>query len=241
MYPSTIHNDVNRWKALDIKKIFAVFGQFVTLTLGQTTVELRPVLELIRKDCVPDHPDAIGRMVPDLLVIMMNPGSSRPLSPHYRPRHANKPEDLDPFSGLTPTRPDNTQYQIMRVMLARGLGHARVLNLSDLRETKSPIFIKRFRELENLPGGKAHSLFSPSRCAEREQRMGQGRAIPLLVGWGRHVDLLPLAHQCLGTLKTERIVGVEVPGSPGLYAHPSPMLQKAKEAWVNAILEKMPP
>ncbi|MBF0416398.1 MAG: hypothetical protein HQL79_11600 [Magnetococcales bacterium] len=39
---------------------------------------------------------------------------------------------------------------------------------------------------------------------------------------------------------TNRIVGLEIPGYPGLYAHPSPMMQKAKEAWVNAILQRLP-
>ncbi|MEO5329234.1 MAG: hypothetical protein H7829_13445 [Magnetococcus sp. THC-1_WYH] len=231
---------VNQLKAADIKKVIHVFGQFITLRLGSLTLDLRPVLELIHKDCLPAHPDLIGHRVPDLLVIMMNPGSSRPLDPNYQPQQMTQPQDFDPFGERTPTRPDNTQYQVMRIMLARGFGHARVLNLSDLRETKSPIFIQRFQELETHPDGSAHSLFSPVRSAERKVRMGQDTPIPLLVGWGRHLGLLPLAHQCLATLPQERIIGVEIPGSPGLYAHPSPMLQKAKEAWVNAILEKMP-
>ncbi len=233
-------SDVNRIKAEAIKKIFSVFGQFITLPLGGEVTELRPVLELIRKDLVPTFPDHIGRMQPDLLVIMMNPGSSRPLDRHYRSQAVAKARDINPLGQLTPTRPDNTQYQIMRIMLARDLGHARVLNLSDLRETKSPVFIQRFQSLEHHLEGSAHSLFSPLRTEERRVRMGGDASIPLLVGWGRHPGLLPLARQCLATLVTNRIVGLEIPGYPGLYAHPSPMMQKAKEAWVNAILQRLP-
>lgn len=229
---------VNCMKADDLKKIFAVFGHFITLSLGGKSVDLRPVLELLRKDLLPDHPDKIGRMIPDLLVIMMNPGSSRPLDPRYCPARVDKPQEIQPFGELTPTRPDTTQYQIMRVMWAKGLGHARVLNLSDLRETKSTVFIPRYQELERIPGGLAHSLFSPSRSAERRLRMGQDAPRPVLVGWGRHPGLLPLARQCLDTLDMKRVIGVEVPGYPELYTHPSPMMQKSKEAWVNAILEK---
>ncbi|MBF0433904.1 MAG: DUF1643 domain-containing protein [Magnetococcales bacterium] len=234
-------SDVNRIKAEAIKKIFSVFGQFITLPLAGKVTELRPVLELIRKDRVPASPDHIGRMLPDLLVIMMNPGSSRPLDRHYRSQTVAKARDIDPLGQLTPTRPDNTQYQIMRILLARDLGHARVLNLSDLRETKSPVFIQRFQSLEgHHPEGSAHSLFSPLRTEERRIRMGGDASIPLLVGWGRHPGLLPLARQCLATLVTNRIVGLEIPGYPGLYAHPSPMMQKAKEAWVNAVLQRLP-
>ncbi|MBF0107983.1 MAG: DUF1643 domain-containing protein [Magnetococcales bacterium] len=228
--------EANRLKAADIKKIYSVFGQFVTLSLGLGTVSLRPVLELIRKDRLPEDPDRIGRMIPDLLVVMMNPGSSHPLDPHYQPRHATTPEEIDPLGERIPTRPDNTQYQIMRILWARGLGHARVLNLSDLRETKSTRFVALFQDLERYPKGSAHSLFSPERTRERMIRMGQGADIPVLVGWGRHPGLLPLARQCLDTLVPERIIGVAIPGAPGLYAHPSPMMQYAKEAWVEAIL-----
>ncbi|MBF0144695.1 MAG: hypothetical protein HQL84_03230 [Magnetococcales bacterium] len=236
--PAMNPDEVNRLRATDIKKEIAVFGQFVNLSLGSMNLALRPVLELIRKDHLPERPNQIGQMIPDLLVIMMNPGSSHPMDLEYRPADVAKPEEIDPFGERIPTRPDNTQYQIMRIMLAQGWHHARVLNLSDLRETKSPIFIQRYQELETWSGGSAHSLFSPVRTRERMIRMGQGANLPLLVGWGRNPGLLPLARQCLATLVPERIIGVELPESPGLYAHPSPMMQKAKEAWVKTILAK---
>lgn len=66
---------------------------------------------------------------PDIMVVMMNPGSSRPIDGIDN----NKLESL--------AVPDNTQSQIMKVMLNSNLQYARILNLSDLREAKSNIFL----------------------------------------------------------------------------------------------------
>jgi hypothetical protein len=69
------------------------------------------------------------------MVIMMNPGSSKP----HRWYENNTKESL--------AIPDNTQSQIMKVQNCN-LQYARVLNLSDLREAKSSIFYDKIIELE---------------------------------------------------------------------------------------------
>lgn len=58
---------------------------------------------------------------PDLMVVMMNPGSSRPI------------DGIEDNTKESLAIPDNTQNQIMKVMLNCNLQHARVLNLSDLK------------------------------------------------------------------------------------------------------------
>ena len=61
---------------------------------------------------------------PDLMVVMMNPGSSEP----YQINQINK-ECI--------TKPDNTQYQIFKIMEEFDFRYARILNLSDFRNPKS--------------------------------------------------------------------------------------------------------
>ncbi|WP_272689744.1 hypothetical protein [Providencia sp. PROV033] len=62
---------------------------------------------------------------PDLMVVMMNPGSSYPL------------DGIDNNFFQSEAQPDTTQQQIMRVMDAVGFDYARILNLSDLRTPDS--------------------------------------------------------------------------------------------------------
>ncbi|MBF0271527.1 MAG: hypothetical protein HQL98_05530 [Magnetococcales bacterium] len=140
-----------------------------------------------------------------------------------------------------PTRPDNTQYQIMRIMVARGYRHARIVNLSDLREPKSPVFLGMVETLRHVAGGEVHSLFCEARQGERERILASSTSVPVIVGWGRHPGLKGLAQQCLGKLKDRILVGAPVDREPCLFAHPSPMLQSMKDAWLAAVLAQLVP
>ena len=68
---------------------------------------------------------------PDLMVVMMNPGSSRPEDGNEKNIIASK------------AVPDKTQDQIMKVMNNCNFNYARILNLSDLREAKSKVFYSK--------------------------------------------------------------------------------------------------
>ena len=126
--------------AADLKRKFSVLGHFynVAVETGERFC-CRSVMEIRRRandsSSNRDHPD-----LPDAIVIMMNPGGSKPLD--------TAPIDVSSAHGpfvnrhLVPTAPDTTQYQVMRVMLHLGWAFARVLNLSDLREAKSSKFAK---------------------------------------------------------------------------------------------------
>ena len=71
----------------------------------------------------------------DLMVVMMNPGSSRPEDGNEKNIIASK------------AVPDKTQDQIMKVMNNCNFNYARILNLSDLREAKSKVFYSHNPEL----------------------------------------------------------------------------------------------
>ncbi|WP_426078257.1 hypothetical protein [Janthinobacterium sp. PSPC3-1] len=83
--------------------------------------------------------------LPDAIVIKMNPGSSRPLK--------GEPEQLQrhqmPLSALRllATRPDNTQYQIMRIMFFLPLECGSDTQFLD-RAASSKAIMARFDPLE---------------------------------------------------------------------------------------------
>lgn len=222
-------------RAADLKQRFAVYGDFYQVVLGGQTYACRSVLELIAHSKRPSDPHQIHALQPDLLVVMMNPGSSKPLLPDYCPRLVG-PEGPGARPERVITRPDNTQYQIMRVMAVRGWAHARVFNLSDLREPKSMQLMKTLATLAQVAEGARHSLFCPARRAEREALMGPQGAIPVLIGWGRDVHLRPLAVQCLQVLQGWKKIGLPLDAEGIFYAHPSPMLQRHKDHWLATIL-----
>lgn len=225
--------------ARELSKRFGVYGRFYHLSLDGESLPCRAVLELIDWT-LPDSADpvAVAAHRPDLQVVMMNPGSSRPVAPHPPIATVSRLAAI-PGIGLVPTRPDTTQYQIMKIMAVKGFRHARVVNLSDLREPKSPAFLAMVARLRDRNPGEVHSLFCAARSREREEVLGSVASVPVIVGWGRHPGLKPLAQSVLDRLANRRLVGVPVAGEPLLFAHPSPMLQRGKEAWIAAILAQM--
>ena len=124
----------------ELKQNYGVFGHFYAVELAsKEVVECRSVLEIASKTHAPKEPSELSMLRPDAVFVMMNPGSSRPLVEVNNPIHAKAIHKL-PIS-LVPTRPDTTQYQVMRLMHFRCWRHVRVLNLSDLRNPKSAEFI----------------------------------------------------------------------------------------------------
>ncbi len=160
---------------------------------------------------------------PGLMVVMMNPGSSCPL------------DGNDNSQTPTPTRPDNTQLQIMRVMDQASLDYARVLNLSDLRTPDSTAlysFVKS-RAANELD----HCIFSHSRRAELN-RLFVGR-VPVVFGWGVNPALLPLAKQAVEALAIDRPLGLLKPGSRYAYYHPLPRVYAKQLEWVQKIRDQL--
>ena len=124
-----------------IRKYFNVTGYFYE----KEQFGFRKFLNIIRKSST--------IKTPDLMVIMMNPGSSR-----------QEKEYANIFNKEVPTIPDNTQDQIMKVMNNLELNYARILNLSDLRESKSKILYEKIELLKSI--NIAHSIFDDRRTAD---------------------------------------------------------------------------
>ncbi len=233
--------------AAELKKTFRCYGHFYRLHVKGIEPQLcRSVLEItsLPREAVGagtgpndlfSNSGATGNL-PDAVVIMMNPGSSRPIEDGDTDSLLTMPLPAGFKKPLVLTQPDNTQYQIMRIMVSKHWKHIRVLNISDLRDPKSPSFIARTQKLAALSGGATHSLFCEARTAERETMLHRKTGAPFIIGWGQDAGLIPLAKQCLSRIAGGKIITVPAGNDPVLTAHPSPMLQSKKEEWLDAIL-----
>jgi len=227
--------------AAELKKKFTCYGHFYELQLMDgERVRCRSVLEIVDRSIPQENPSDISEMIPDVVVIMMNPGSSRPkIEGHVDaviefPRSGNSTR-----KPLVLTQPDNTQYQVMRVAVAKGWKHIRVLNLSDLRDPKSGSFLQKVDALSGIMGGHVHSLFCDERGEECAFSLKRKTSTPILLGWGQDPGLLPLVEQCLKKIEGEPTTTVPSAVHPLLNAHPSPMLQKKKVQWLETILRNL--
>ncbi len=239
--------------AAELKKTFRCYGHFYRLNIeGVEPLLCRSMLEItsLPREAVgagidpddlfshsePNHTsEGVVRYLPDAVVIMMNPGSSRPIEEGDTNSLLDMPLPDGFNKPLVLTQPDNTQYQIMRVMVSKGWKHIRILNISDIRDPKSPSFIARTQALADIEGGGAHSLFSKVRKKEREQMLKRKPGAPFILGWGQDAGLIPLAKQCLRCIEGERIVTIPSENDPVLTAHPSPMMQAKKIEWLKNI------
>jgi hypothetical protein len=210
---------------------FAVYGRFYEKCIGGVDEQLRDRLEIAPVDW--DLKDVVGR-VPDLLVVMMNPGASKPLAALWQGR-----SDLD----FVPTQPDRTQYQIMQLLLAaqrHGLAwqHARILNLSDLRTPKSNIFAEK---LDRYADDDRHSLFSLRRAEECRALFGQMET-PVLCAWGLNPRFAELALRALVAARGHIVLGLTSDGVA--YRHPLPQRFDLQVEWLRQMesqLQKIAP
>lgn len=221
--------------AADLKQTYDVFGHFYSVELAsREVVHCRSVLEIADKSCTPKDHSALLQRRPDAVFIMMNPGSSKPLVAVNNHIHVQAIHELP--TSLVPTRPDTTQYQVMRLMHFRRWRHVRVLNLSDLRSPKSLEFIKLFQRLEEDSGFDSHSIFSDARKIELAAKLPKGRKTPVVLAWGLSEKLDPLIGRCLSKISRRATKGLLEEGTDNKYRHPLPSLQKDKRVWLDKMV-----
>lgn len=224
--------------AQKLKEKYEILGNFYAVDFAENCViQCRNVLEIIAKSIRPANVDDIPQRKPDAVFVMMNPGSSQPLvEVNYRVA-AKQIADLK--ISLVPTKPDTTQYQVMRIMRCFDLKHVRVLNLSDLRCTKSPLFIQQFKRLEAEQHFDAHCVFSKLRRKELKSQLLKYADLPVVRAWGVSPHLDPLIERCEAALSNvKKLSGLLKEGTTNKYLHPLPSLQKQQEDWVNRMVDQ---
>lgn len=224
--------------AEELKNRYDVFGHFYSVEFSRNKfVECRSVLEIVEQAQTPDKMSVLAKRKPDAVFIMMNPGSSRPLVDVKNRIAADELHEL-PIS-LVPTKPDTTQYQVMRLMHHCEWRHVRVLNLSDLRCSKSGEFFKQFKGLEDEASFDSHSVFSIRRKNELALKMTTDKTIAVICAWGVSAELDPLIERCTSRItKNKTIKGLLKAGTTNKFLHPLPSLQTQKMAWVNRMVEQ---
>ncbi len=160
---------------------------------------------------------------PDLVIVMMNPGNSKPLDGMYTAKKESA------------AHPDRTQMQIMHVMDKCDLSYCRILNLTDIQETKSSNLYKILSKRNTKK--MAHSIFDPRRQAEFD--MLYPRDTRTVLAWGVHDALTELAQMALDRIGKEKIYGLQKDGTETAYYHPLPPSYYKQQKWVDQITEQL--
>lgn len=202
---------------------FAVYGRFYRAEIAGCDESLRDRLEIAPRDWSLAR---IAQRQPELLVVMMNPGGSRPCDP------ADDAPGASPR--LVPAVPDRTQYQIMRLLLAaqasgRAWQHARVVNLSDLRTPRSADLLHK---LGRYAQDDRHSLFGRSRGADCRAVFAESQ-VPVVLAWGLHPGLAMWARLALAASQGHPRFGISTDGVS--FRHPLPQRQDLQLRWLAEV------
>ena len=159
----------------------------------------RSTLEIVNS-CVPaNERSQLLSSRPEIIVVMMNPGTSRPSAGGNG--HVRCPREVGSGANLVPTCPDDTQQAIVKVMRCKGFSHARVLNLSDVREVESSTFLDDLKH-DRLPSG--HSVFCSERTGELQERL-MSRSGIAIAAWGKDRRLRKLAETALDSFRSRNL------------------------------------
>ena len=225
------------------------------MTIGGTSRRCRSTLEIIRYEQKED-PSQLLKLTPDAVVVMMNPGSSKPERQNSLDTRTLSPQEIRTHCQLVDTCPDLTQYQIEQIMERVGFNHVRVLNFSDICEPDSRRFFQITSQIDSNSTEQAHSIFDSNRENEILCRMNPKRRI-VIAGWGktwagRMKDICPIernrrlafARRCYDLIDNMDflIVGDQDEEHEYIYSHPLPRdkdkkkKREKRERWVNKIV-----
>ena len=230
---------------------FIYYGHFYQLTIEGTAYCCRSTLEIVslrNQDLASEAAQNSGVLLdhdhqPDAVFVMLNPGGSRPCD-GQEPSNAIRPCQIGEHarSNLVPTRPDDTQKAVEKVMTCKRFDHVRVLNLFDIREPDSAELVSTIRtslncnRLPRQPEIKPYSIFSSERQCEFRNRLNSSNRI-VIAAWGVE-EARPFFRQCYQMLEDNdqnfRIHGWQ-PEDRRFY-HPVRM----RDEWARHIINNWP-
>jgi hypothetical protein len=225
-------NDIEKGGRMAIKDQFHCYGHFYNIfQAGQKVAECRSVLEIVRKTANITIRNA-SHLIPDAVVIMMNPGTSYSLD--------TVPErmDLETFEidfenkRLVTAHPDATQPRIMKLMNFKNWKHVRILNLTDIREGDSNRLGALMEAVEQITNTSVHSIFSDRRWRERKSALTEDN-VPILLAWGSVECISEYAEKCLVEVCSRKILGVPSTQSELYFQHPL----TRRISWYNNMIE----
>lgn len=213
----------------DLKSTFNVKGCFYELDINNTIFKCRNRLDITSEFYN-------GSDKADIIVVMMNPGSSKPKNKnHVEPRYSFNELDKLITPDLIETIPDNTQYQIMRLMVENNWDYAVILNLSDLRNGNSSEFSKLFDIMSIADYSHPDSIFSDLRKNEIDTILSNCKTNNVLVGWGSLLNQQEFMKKAIKKFVNHNLIGIKSNKCEYCYAHPSPQQKTQKVAWLESI------
>jgi hypothetical protein len=213
--------------AEELKKKYSVQGRFYVLNNGKSKTRCRSLLTIT---------ETANKNNKKLVVIMLNPGSSRPLDKNHKEEEVatNNMSRLKQIQ-LVPTKPDTTQYQVMRVMNELNFSSAEILNLFDIREAKSTILFSNIKK-GNID--REASIFSDKRKTELQNYFTPDTAV--IVAWGNGKSFFDIEKNAIEKISalTDKIFLVRSNDNITI-CHPSPMIQSFKLRWLDMIIKQL--
>lgn len=213
-----------------LKKSYKAEGRFYDLRTDQKIENCRSLLTIT------DNSGNSRNSQNELLVVMLNPGGSQPKNENYvirklKENEINKISDIH----LVETKPDIAQYQIMRVMKELCFTKANIINLWDVRNTKSKEIINKVKK-KSMDLDHITSIFCKEREGELKDCIHNNPII--ILGWGNIKTQNDIAKKVKDKLSNNsgKIYCV-TSDSNNFVFHPSPPSQKYKERWLNEIVE----
>ncbi|MCK9335810.1 MAG: hypothetical protein M0Q99_10935 [Candidatus Cloacimonetes bacterium] len=233
----------NKYSDNDLRNLYTAYGHFYNLDYGRyPTLPCRSILDLIDNRCLYTYIKKGGNITPSAVAIMMNPGCSRPLCDKQSPTYKKKSIPTKDWQ-LVETIPDDTQYQLMRLMIRYELKYIRVINLTDVRNTDSKSLKPFLKEYSD----NHHSIFSIFRELELHNILNSNPNAPIIAAWGVYDWLMDLIDPCWDSINDRIIVGYKKDSSEKLYYHPLPRKKYYKsellplEQWVYGIIKSADP
>jgi hypothetical protein len=155
----------------------------------------------------------------DIMFVMMNPGSAKKKDKIEVPELPRVEEYHELEISI---EPDPTIKVIAALMGNTGFNNARIINLSDVREPSSTLFLKELkthREKNTLDSFLQTSIFHNSRKEDLEKYFQKN--IPVIIAWGIADKLSPLTSMAYSKLDSmQKTLGLKKDGSEYSYYHP---------------------
>lgn len=232
----------NKYSDNDLRNRYTAYGHFYNLDYGRTpALPCRSILDLIDNGYLCSYIKMKGCIKPSAIAIMMNPGNSRPISDHKLETFTKETIPNCDWQFVEAV-PDDTQYQLMRLMIRFEWKCVRVINLTDIREPSSKN-LKPY--IHNKNRINSHSIFNRNRKIELNNILNSNTQAPIIVAWGVYYWLKGLINPCLSTINHRRIVGFRKDRTDNMYYHPLPRrkypksIMSPREQWIKEVVDSI--
>ncbi|AQQ54083.1 DUF1643 domain-containing protein [Planococcus lenghuensis] len=203
----------------ELKQVFETEGAFYELESGERREICRRSLIIRRIGTEATRADA--------LFVLASPGRCMPID--QAALFTKNPEELANIPHLK-ANPDNTVYQLMRLMDRMNWQRLEVINLSDLRAGNFSELEEKLMFMEQQEE-QYHSIFSPKRTDELNHLLQSAERI--IAGWGTNPVIRQQATRALGVLASLCTVEGLQHDSPPYYYHPFPRLHDKCIKWLD--------